>query len=104
MYERGQTPVFVKPGRTPSIVSIRRPRQPAADSERRDSHARDPANGPRCQDRPRPVGSAEDGPEGGRVADDYFWAAVSLAVLAMLVGLLIVMIADDLRNAKRGSV
>jgi hypothetical protein len=36
------------------------------------------------------------------VIDGYFWAAVSLALLAMLVGLLIMMIADDLRNAKRG--
>jgi hypothetical protein len=43
-----------------------------------------------------------EGPEGGRVIEDYFWAAVSLALLGMLVGLLIMMIADDLRNAKRG--
>jgi hypothetical protein len=36
------------------------------------------------------------------VIDGYFWAAVSLALLAMLVGLLILMIADDVRKAKSG--
>ena len=36
------------------------------------------------------------------MVDDHFWAVVSLALLGLLVGLLIMMIADDLRNAKRG--
>jgi hypothetical protein len=45
-----------------------------------------------------PIGF-EGGDGGGGVVEDYFWGTLSLAVLVVLVGLLIAMVAEDIQRA-----
>ena len=37
--------------------------------------------------------------DGGGSVEDYFWGTLSLAVLVVLVGLLVVMLTEDVRRA-----
>ena len=50
--------------------------------------------GPRAR-----LGSRNEEPNGGRAVDDYFLGAASLAMLGVLVGLLILMLTQDVKRA-----